>query len=333
MKDLQQATERICDLKGSLVAVDVVLSAVVAVLPAAARADLARVLPRHAETARSALLHVPISEHSIQAFERDVRRSEAMLAAVEAAQRTATAAAPERLLMAAVRVLTFAGDRALTSASGFFFERDRRLFLVTSRHVLYDAATAHHPDRIEVGVHTDAVDLRRRATLSIALYRDGTAVWRQARDGGGDVDVAVLEIDRATLPEPCAMHAFGVADLPPGDSRFEVGDGLAIAGFPLGFHDTVHHLPVVRRASIASAYGIRFQGQGFFLTDGRTHRGSSGAPVLRRRGGGGWALLGVHSSRMDMATRDTAQDESLGLNCAWYADILIALTEASTGCR
>jgi acyl-CoA synthetase (AMP-forming)/AMP-acid ligase II len=40
-----------------------------------------------------------------------------------------------------------------------------------------------------------------------------------------------------------------------------------------------------------------------------------------------WKLLGVHSSRMDMGNRDLVLDESLGLNCAWYADILLTLTE------
>jgi hypothetical protein len=29
---------------------------------------------------------------------------------------------------------------------------------------------------------------------------------------------------------------------------------------------------------------------------------------------------------MDMRTRDHTQDESLGLNCAWYADVLAILT-------
>jgi hypothetical protein len=43
-----------------------------------------------------------------------------------------------------------------------------------------------------------------------------------------------------------------------------------------------------------------------------------------------WKLLGVHSARMDMKTRDLEQDESLGLNCAWYADILMTLTEPAT---
>jgi hypothetical protein len=40
-----------------------------------------------------------------------------------------------------------------------------------------------------------------------------------------------------------------------------------------------------------------------------------------------WKLLGVHSARMDMRSRDQEVDESLGLNCAWYADILLTLTQ------
>ena len=39
-----------------------------------------------------------------------------------------------------------------------------------------------------------------------------------------------------------------------------------------------------------------------------------------------WLLLGVHSARLDVGTRDLKLDEALGLNCAWYADILLTLT-------
>jgi hypothetical protein len=38
-----------------------------------------------------------------------------------------------------------------------------------------------------------------------------------------------------------------------------------------------------------------------------------------------WKLLGVHSARMDMGRHDRHLDETLGLNCAWYADILLTL--------
>ena len=40
-----------------------------------------------------------------------------------------------------------------------------------------------------------------------------------------------------------------------------------------------------------------------------------------------WIILGVHSSRLDVGTRDLELDEALGLNCAWYADILLTLTK------
>jgi hypothetical protein len=40
-----------------------------------------------------------------------------------------------------------------------------------------------------------------------------------------------------------------------------------------------------------------------------------------------WLLLGVHSARLDIGTRDLGLDEALGLNCAWYSDILMTLTE------
>lgn len=240
---------------------------------------------------------------------------------------------PDEASLGVTRVLTYAGSQGLTAASGFYFERDGRLYLVTSRHVLFDGPSGHAPDRIEIDVHTDLRDLTRMATVSILLYRDGVAAWHQARDGGGEVDVAVLELDREKMPAGSPLRTFGPQHLATGFDSFDVGSRLAIPGFPLGFYDTLHHLPVVRQASIASHYGVRFQGLGYFLTDARMHRGSSGSPVLAPVPGDGgdqprWCLLGVHSSRMEMASRDAVQDESLGLNCAWYADVLMALTES-----
>jgi hypothetical protein len=98
----------------------------------------------------------------------------------------------------------------------------------------------------------------------------------------------------------------------------KVGAPLLVIGFPLGFHDALHHMPVVRGASLASSYGLRFQGMSYFLTDARTHRGTSGAPVVSRIPGGAYGrtgiscrLLGIHSSRFDMATRDPVEDEAL----------------------
>jgi S1-C subfamily serine protease len=244
------------------------------------------------------------------------------------------AALIEPVLLATARVVTYLGTRVLTSASGFFFERDERLYFVTSRHVLSDTASRHAPDRIELTLHTSGTDLTRVAVQSILLYQDGKSVWHQGCDSSGDIDVAVLEIDRKALPADVLLRSFTPGHLLGSLEEVEVGSPLLMVGFPLGFYDTVYHLPVARQATVASAFGVRFQGQGFFLTDARAHRGSSGAPVVMRdpaaaAGDLGWKLLGVHSSRMDMGTRDRAQAESLGLNCAWYADILLTLTDGT----
>jgi hypothetical protein len=233
------------------------------------------------------------------------------------------------LLLATVSVATFDAARALTKASGFFFLRDERLFLVTSRHVFFDEANEHRPDRIEVGLHPDAGNLAKGSVLSILLYRDGHATWRQGRDAGGDVDVAVLEIERGKLPPAAAVAWFTAASLPARGEIVALGQALLIPGFPLGFHDALHRLPVVRQGVVASPYGWRFQGTGCFLTDARTHRGLSGAPVVMASPGRApmpWLLLGVHSSRIDMSDRDDVADESLGLNAAWYSDVLLTLT-------
>lgn len=236
----------------------------------------------------------------------------------------------EPLLLTTIRVSTFDADRSLTGASGFFFARDGRLFLVTSRHVLIDMPSAHVPTRVEIEFHADPHNLAASSVLSIPLYRDGTAVWRQGSDAGGDIDVAVVELDRSAMPPTAPLHCFTPQHLQSSLQDVEVGTSVLVVGFPLGFHDTLHHLPVVRQAVIASSFGLRFQGQGYFLTDARTHRGLSGAPVVMRSNASDdalpWTLLGVHSARLDIGSRDAQLDESLGLNCAWYADILLTLT-------
>lgn len=238
------------------------------------------------------------------------------------------------LLLTATSISTFLKDLLLTKASGFLFEREGRLFLVTSRHVLIDRESGHVPERIEIELHTNPENLAESVGFSVPLYVNESGVWRQGVDSSGEIDVGVIELDRKALPETAVYRAFSPGNLLQDGNSAELGASLLILGFPLGFQDTLHHLPVVRHAIIASSFGLRFQGDGFFLTDARTHRGSSGAAVVMRATGADsevndlpWLLLGIHSSRLDMGSRDQQVDEALGLNCAWYADILMTLTK------
>ena len=240
----------------------------------------------------------------------------------------------ESLLLAVTRVTTMFGQKHLSNATGFFFERDERLFLVTSRHVVLDEASDHRPDRLEIELHVAPENVAMTTQFSIPLYRNQKPVWRQGCDSAGAVDVIALELERSALPKTLLFQTFTPAHLVEQLDQIEVGTSVLIVGFPLGFHDTLHRLPVARQAVIASAFGIRFQGNGYFLTDARMHRGTSGAPVVAReptqRAGRvelPWRLLGIHAARMDVANRDSGQDEHLDLNCAWYADVLLTLTQ------
>lgn len=198
---------------------------------------------------------------------------------------------------------------------------------------MIDKPSDHFPDRIEIELHVDEDNLARSTGLSIPLYRNGKSLWRQGLDTAGEIDVAVIEIERTALPGTTIYRAFTPNHLLGALEHVDVGTALLVVGFPLGFHDSLHHMPVVRHAVAASSFGLRFQGKGYFLTDARTHSGTSGAPVVMRAleehtalAELPWRLLGVHSARLDVGTRDLQLDEALGLNCAWYADILLTLT-------
>ncbi len=78
MNNLQEATEKICELKGSLLALDAVLTTLIAALPDAQRGPLAHDFARYTEVARAVLLHAPISEHTISAYEHEVARFSAL---------------------------------------------------------------------------------------------------------------------------------------------------------------------------------------------------------------------------------------------------------------
>jgi hypothetical protein len=119
----------------------------------------------------------------------------------------------ESLLLAAARVVTFERKRLLTNASAFFFQRDERLFLVTSRHVMFDKPSKHFPDRIEVELHTDPQIMANSTGFSIPLYRNGKSIWRVGSDTAGEIDVAVIEIERSALPKTAVNST--LSDCPP----------------------------------------------------------------------------------------------------------------------
>ena len=254
------------------------------------------------------------------------------LAAWLEADMAESASRVETILTAVTQIATFNGNFGLTNATGFYFRNGQRLFLVTNRHVLRDEASGHQPDAIEILLHPDAANLATSQRLRLPLYdAQGLPLWKEATDSAGMVDVVALPLDGSQFPRKCLYAAFTPDHLPDDLAQVEVGTSVRVVGFPLGFHDTLHVLPVMRHAIISSSLGFRFNGMGYFLTDSLLHRGASGSPVVLRMSGRSgrrqfpWMLLGVHSARIQ-TSRDPVEDERLNLFAAWYADVILTLT-------
>jgi hypothetical protein len=79
MKNLQEATEKICELKGSLLVLDTLLLSLIQVLPQDVRAALRLRFEEHTEVARTVLLHASISEHTIGTFDLEAVRALAIV--------------------------------------------------------------------------------------------------------------------------------------------------------------------------------------------------------------------------------------------------------------
>ncbi|MCR9292960.1 MAG: serine protease [bacterium] len=236
----------------------------------------------------------------------------------------------DRMYLRVAKVLTFAGGQPLTNATGFFYLHDEFLYLITSRHVVISEAVQHRPDRLQLSLHSHATNLQERDELSVPLYSDGVPQWYQHPNRSTADIVAVSINDPHVLTRYC-IDTFCGNDILEREHALRLGQDVLIVGFPLGFHDRLHNLPIVRSATIASSFSHPFNGEPYFLTDARLHRGMSGSPVVASLASRAdvpgkrepqWQLLGVHSSSLDVSDRDPNQDERLALNTTWYASLI-----------
>ena len=79
MENLQQATEKICDLKGNVLVLEAFISALIRVLPTKTLQALETTFLSESEALKIDLLHAEISEHTVSAAERDIQRLSTIL--------------------------------------------------------------------------------------------------------------------------------------------------------------------------------------------------------------------------------------------------------------
>lgn len=216
------------------------------------------------------------------------------------------------------------------SATGFFYSNLDQKFLVTNRHVVRDEINRIYPDNLAIRVHSNRTDTRQNDDLEIPLYDDGKELWLEHPQLGKNADLVALRLNDV-LKSNHMITGISSGNFLPNEILLSVGEGTMILGFPLGFHDDINNLPVLRSGMIASPYPTPFRGNPFFLIDARLHEGISGSPVFskpknifRKKDGNivltgdTYYFLGVISS----AFPPNSGDNPLGLNVVWYAYLI-----------
>ena len=247
---------------------------------------------------------------------------------------------PDIFVVAPIRC--FEHNKLVGEATGFFYYSDR-LYFITNRHVLIEEEKNYYPDEIRLLLHKKENILKSKM-FPISLYdSEDKNLWLEHPLHGKDIDIIALPIDERILGSQFAISALSKDDIIPSHIDLSIGEEILVIGYPLGFHDTVHNLPIARNASISSVYPIPFEGRPGFLIDSRLHSGTSGSPVLSkllytmrttngdiiRKHPPPRFLLGVHSETLDTLDRDPNIDEPLGLNFVWFANLIPEIIQAS----
>jgi hypothetical protein len=186
-------------------------------------------------------------------------------------------------------------DRVLASGTGFTYENDGQLFLVTNWHNVAgrDPETGRClseslavPDLI-LTYFRDPSNLGNGKLARLPLYHDSEMqepAWYEHPELGRKVDVAILPIATSLRD----AHRFFPINAIQFDVEYkaEVADDAFVIGYP--FSDmTDAHMPIWKRASIASEPDIDQDRLPKLLIDTATRSGLSGSPVIGQR-------VGVH---------------------------------------
>jgi len=184
-------------------------------------------------------------------------------------------------------VLLFNGSREVSQGTGFFFanlnsQGDDAAFLVTNYHVVTGRSpqSTERPtgDRVRFMIHEDSSNLAAIRVVELPLYDSGgQPLWIASRDHP-EADVVLLPIPQRAYA-PIRLLVFTESHIR-GDIRIRPTSGATLLGYPFGFFDQKHYLPVWKTGHVASEPQVDFDDKPVFLVDVSAFPGMSGSPVL-----------------------------------------------------
>jgi Trypsin-like peptidase domain len=169
------------------------------------------------------------------------------------------------------------------SGTGFLLElRDgdkMAIGLISNRHVFRDGN-----GEIDLRFHA-ATDEKGRYDLGDTVRLKGaTFAKNYVPHPTPDVDLgaaivnAIGQVGKGTML--AREHVATAEEL----DGMKVGDPIWFVGYPDGWRDELHNLPLMRRGSLASLPRLSFDGRPEFVIDAQAFPGSSGSPVFGQIG-------------------------------------------------
>ncbi|RYX88593.1 MAG: hypothetical protein EOO28_35835 [Comamonadaceae bacterium] len=239
-----------------------------------------------------------------------------------------------------------ATDVVLSSATSFIYERRGNLFLITNWHVVSGRSPLTHEclDSSLAVPDFFATYFNQRETFFsgilklIDLYRDDSMrepLWYEHPVHASAVDVVALPLP-IDLQEDCEFFPINGMQF---DAEYVemVADEAFVIGYPFS-EFTTGHLPIWKKASIATEPFIDVDSLPKMLIDTATRPGLSGSPVVMQRNGihgmkgnqmTGKELIGrirnfigIYSGRVG---RDT---EKAQLGVVWKAKVIDEIIDA-----
>lgn len=176
------------------------------------------------------------------------------------------------------------GARQVSQGTGFFYANMRgdvadAVFLVTNYHVV----TGHAPestaprmgDRIRFALHQDEYDLEKFAHYEMPLYdARGAPIWVQSTEFP-KADLVLVPLPKQPVP----LRVF-TEDHTRTDLKIRASSAVTLLGYPYGFFDQRHLLPIWKTGHVATEPDVDFEGDPTFLVDVSAFPGMSGSPVL-----------------------------------------------------
>ena len=221
------------------------------------------------------------------------------------------------------------GEKRRTSllgiGTGFFYQEGEIIYLITNRHVVFDEEKKCYPNVLEIILHTNRTNIRDVRVIHIPLYDSVlNPLWlEQSHLEDLFIDVVAIDLKNYLQEDRDVLFRWQWNDLGTRSQIRALETHIRVLGYPLGFHDDVHNVPIAKHATIASPYGVAFKDEAYYLIDGNLHPGMSGSPVIiphsairMKDRSAIHSLLGIYSGGWELNGID------LGLGRVWFPDLI-----------